>query len=507
MDFLIQVRWSRGSNPLLQRGDVNNGPTIEVAGDGGLQVLSQNHQESGEDYLVKSPSSEISFKATFHPTIGGNQADVLTANQTYTVSGSDLIESSATVGPTATKVNKHPLVTGTKQRAASTGTQTVFTVKINTDFVDATAHWKKLVGAPSTCKAEPFSCWDAYAKLHESGTELVVLGFTAGSPVVWFVVVPDACKAASEVSSLVFFRPASYVYSTIDDPQHASGGMYALSRYLLRPRSPDPGVWWAWDRYHMITAAQLATVKNVAQFYDWLCASFENSLAKSGRKVILVYPWPTGTGFGEAQGSNLASHLASIRALLYAQGKIGVGQTTVTGGKLGVAGYSRGGPGMFACIDSNKALIREVYGFDPNGADGQAANLALWAFETSDFRLRLAGGFASSVTTNESIARTVNARLALPGRKASGGVVSTHPASPSTFYQPASAGGHKWWNHVFTNFPAALTDPGWKTYVGDTRHQFVIYGGEDAAFAPSSAAATPWTGQTFLEQFLSGSTF
>jgi hypothetical protein len=68
-------------------------------------------------------------------------------------------------------------------------------------------------------------------------------------------VIPDACKSANAVSTLVFFRPSAAPYSSIEG---ATAGMYALTRYLLRPRSPDPGVWWAWDRYHQITDAQWA---------------------------------------------------------------------------------------------------------------------------------------------------------------------------------------------------------------------------------------------------------
>jgi hypothetical protein len=526
MDFLIQVRWTNGASPLLQRGGGGNAishtptahnvagtsstaPTIEVTGDGGVPALNQNWSDSGVDFPVANPQKTISVSIAFNPTIAGVTAEVLSANQTYTVSGGDLVESTATVGPTGstTSVTKHPLITGTKQ-SSSTAAQTVFTVNVNTAFVDVTQHWQKILGPKTTCMTEPLSCWAAYTKLHEAGTELVVLGLTAPSPspLVWFVVVPDASKSADTVSSLVFFRPSSPAHSTLED---ATNAMFALTRYLLRPRSEDPSIWWAWDVYHNITAAQLATVNippgTVSQSYDWLCAGFENALKNSGKKVILVYPLPNGTDFGIAQSSGLATPLANIRALLHARGKIGAGQPSVGGNKVALAGYSAGGLGLFTCLSNNTALVNEVYTFDPNGLSGKATALSDWAFATSDFRLRLACGRGDVVTDSAAVATTVNARIADPSRKATGGEVTTHPASPSTFYQPAASGGNAWWNHVFLKFPATLTntDANSTSYVRGTRHQFVIYGGEDPAFAPATSPNQPWTGATFLQQFLS----
>jgi hypothetical protein len=530
MDFLVQVRWKNGSHPLLQRGDAGTttvwnapnlpnsarfatGPFIEVAGDDGVSALNQNWTENGTDFLVKDAQSKISVSIAFRPNVGGIEAETLSANQTYAVSGDTLIESTATVGPTGgptTTVTRHPLVTGVKLEGSPAG-QTTFRVTIDTSFVDATEHWKGLLGKATTCMSERLNCWKAYRDLHEPGTELVVLAFTPGRPLIWFAAVPDACKNANAVSALVFFRPTAATYATIE---RATRGMYALTRYLLRPRSPEPGVWWARDRYHEITDEQFASVKSSAdppaQFYDRLCAGFENALSRCGKSVILLYPLPSGTDFGAAAGPGLAGGttplLAQIRALLHARGKIGVGQTSVAGSKLGLAGYSAGGLGLFPCLQNNRQFVNEVYGFDPNGAGSQAGNLAQWAFDTQDFRLRLAAGFAGSVATNQNILDAVNAKLA-GGRPAGWGEATTHPASPETFYLPSASGGHAWWNHVFSEWPAALTDGAWAQYRGDTRHQFVIYGGEDPAFAPASGANQPWNGTTFMGQFLATSTF
>jgi hypothetical protein len=503
MDFLIQVRWTNGSNQLLQRGDGNSSASITITPDDGVPALAVSPTESGVDFKLSSPSKKVVATVSFNPTVAGNKAEVLSANQTYDVSGTDLVENSATVGPTGstTTVAKHPLLTLTKNRSATTGTTVAFTLKVNTDFVDATELWSKMLGASGTCVTESGSCWSAYQKLHQAGSELVVLGFTAGSPIVWFVVVPDACKSAGTVSSLVFFRPALYSYSTFDDPQHAAVGMFKMCRYLITPRAKDPHVWWAWDRYHDITPAQHATVNNAsAVFYDWLCTGLEDALHRSGKKVILVMPLPVGTGFGVAEGPQLASHLASIRALLYARGKIGVGQQSISGNKLGLAGYSAGGLGLYPCLRANRALVNELYCFDPNDDDKHIAEVAQWAFETADFKLRLAGGLDGHVRTNDAVAKTVTRRIAMTPRKATGGVVTTHPASPSTFY--AEKTGDKWYNHVFSE---AL--PGWGGGGFDhgTRHQFVIYGGEDPGFTPGAAAGAPWNGVSFFEQFLKDS--
>jgi hypothetical protein len=244
-----------------------------------------------------------------------------------------------------------------------------------------------------------------------------------------------------------------------------------------------------------------------AQFYDRLCAGFENALSRCGKSVVLLYPIPSGTDFGAAATAGLAggtpSLLDRVRGLLYARGKIGVGQTSVSGNKLALAGYSAGGLGLFSCLLNNRQFVSEVYGFDPNGAGEQAGNLAQWAHDTAGFRLRLANGFAGSADAHRSILTAVNARMA--DRPPGWGEATMHPASPETFYLTAASGGSPWWNYVFTEWPAALTDPAWARYRGDTRHQFVIYGGEDPAFAPASAPNTPWEGMTFMAQFLSRS--
>lgn len=326
MDLLIRVRWKNGSHPLLQRGDgqtktvwhapglpnvatTGGAPTIEVIADGGVPALNQNWTENSQDFVLKDPQSTVSVSITFAPWVVGIQAETLSANQTYTLSGENPVESSATVGPTGgstTTVTKHPLVSVVKEPPGAAG-QTAFTVTIDTTFVDATEHWQKLCATRGKCLSESFSCWEAYRKLHEAGTELAVLGYTDGAPAIWFALVPDACKSAGSVSALVFFRPAAGAYASIHG---ALDAMYALTRYVLRPRSPDPGVWWAWDRYHMITDAQFDTVKHSAdppaQFYDRLCAGFENALGACGKPVMLLYPLPSGTSFGAAQGPKLA---------------------------------------------------------------------------------------------------------------------------------------------------------------------------------------------------------
>ena len=506
MDFLIQVRWSNGGSALLQ-GTSGGDPTVEVRADSGSALTPTAKTAGGRDFLVKSPSSKVSVLVDFEPTIRGFTRDLLFAGQHYTVAGDTLSEAdSVTMGRPGKPftVPKHPLITTTKVSAASTAARSVYTVNVNTDFVDVTALFRDQMKLTTTCKAEAFSCLDAYDKLHEPGTDLVVLASTGASPLFWFVLVPTRCASVSKVSSLVFFRPASSGFANI---QQLNGEhMYGLNRYLLRPRSPDPGVWWAWDRYHNISDDQFATVKDsgASQTYDWLCAGFEHAVDKCGKDVILVYPWPSGTGFGEAQGPKLLTHLATIRALLHTLGFLGNGQSAVTEKKLALASYSAGGPGMWACFDANKARVQEIYTFDPNDGGGRGPSLAQWAFATSDFRLRLVTGKEEFVTKNEAIAKTVNDKLSTTPRTASGGEVTVHPSSPSTFYQPSSAGGHKWWNYAFGGF-SNINNPR-DSYTLGTRHQFAIYGGEDPSFAGATTPSTPWNGVTFLEQFLRNST-
>jgi hypothetical protein len=505
MDFWIRIHWKNADHPFLQLA--KDMFRIHVEKDDSIPELSHLKEGGRADYRVRNPAHEVRVSVPFNPAIGGKEALVLEANQTYSVSGATLTEKEATL-PGGTKVARHPLLTTVRNSAASTAEAVVYDITVNSEFVDLTEHWKHVTTAQATCKAEPFSCWSAYERLHEPGTELVVLGRTTGNPLIWLAVVPRAARTSAVVSTFVFYRPTFYSYSKLDEPLHGSHGMYAIGRYLLRPRTPDPGVWWAWDRLHKITDAQLATVNTVqnpvSQFYDRLCAGFENAVHRSNKAVVLLYPLPDQLDFGAAAG-NLTLLVRNVLALLAARGKVGVGQSEVQAGKLALGGYSAGGPALWQAFQSNKSSLHELYSFDANDAQGQAASLAQWAWETSNFRLRLAGGFAQSMTTHELIARTVRDRLALPGRKASGGQVTVHPGSP-TFYNALPAGGGRWWDHAFSEFPGALSSPGWSQFTGDSRHQFVIYGGEDAGFAVPAGGGLPLEGTTFLGQFLRDST-
>jgi hypothetical protein len=519
MDFLVQLRWSHGDNALLQPGSMVGktlpiapsasntavstpvtAPTIVVTGDGTAIPTPQNTSVSGADYVVPNPSSTVSVSITFLPTIAGIQAEVLSANQTYSVSGTSLVESTATIGPTASPstVTKHPLITTTAQSTSSSG-QAVVTVQVNTDFVDATTHWKSILGKMTTCAGQAMNPWAAYDKLHEPGTELVVLGFTAGPPVLWYVIVPDVSKSASQVSTLVFFRPTAYRFTKLDDATH-KWGWWAAMRYLVRPRSTDPGIWWAWDRYHHVSPSgdphqdylnAVAAPGQVNEYYDWLCAGFENSLNKSGKSLLLVLPQrSTDDGFGAAAGQNLMRHLASIRALLAARGKIGVGQPSVTAAALGLAAYSAGSTGLYPCLQLNQANVNEVYMFDLNDDTANAGLLGNWAAQApSGWALKIAAGERNPGTA-AGIKNTVL-------QQAPGGTAATYPASAS-FYQPS--GGDPWWTYVFSLDPGILTNPANSSWISGTRHQFVIYGGEDSSFTAGSP------GVTFLQKFLTEST-
>jgi hypothetical protein len=503
MEFILRIHWDNPGHPFLQKAqDISR---IQVQKDGGIPELSHRKGDGELEYHVADPPHEIEVRIPFEPTIGGVKATVLEVNQTYTVSGTSLVEKEATLGG-GTKVTRHPLIRTVQNTAASTGARSVFDLFVTTDFVDVTEHWKKWVDAPTSCKAQGLSCWRAYEILHEPGTEMRVLGSTTGRPLLWIVLVPKACKSATSVSRLVFYRPAFYEHDRLDDPQHASHGMYAIARYLVRPRhhehGPSPGIWWAWDRYHTISDDEHRTVKGVAQFYDWLCAGFEHALDACGRSVVMFFPLPHGTGFGAAATGNLPALLDKACAFLWSIGQLGAGASALPRGKLALAGYSAGGAGLWAALDANKASVSEVYSFDANGVGAQGAALAQWAWNTSNFRLRLATGFPAMFIDHERVARTVRDRLAInpSSRSATGGEVTMHP-STEAFYGPT---GHKWWLHAFSEFPPALTLPEWQGYARDTRHQFVIYGGEDPGFAPGTTGER-WTGVTFLEQFLRSS--
>jgi hypothetical protein len=395
-------------------------------------------------------------------------------------------------------------VTDGPKQATKAG-EVLWIATILVDFVDVTSMWRNFAGKNANCKESGKSCVGAYDDLHEAGTELVALGLTSGTPLIWFASIPKACTTTDSISGLVFYRPANYIYSTMDDSQHATSGQFALNRYLLRPRK-QPAFWWNNDRYANITTAQHDTVPTASFSYDWLCAGFENALDRSGKPVVLLQPWPSGIDFGTAKTASLPELVAAAIRILWVLGKLSLGVTNATVKRLGISGYSAGGPGMWAAFDATKnnndkpgqiRVVREIYLFDANDTAAHSVDVVQWACHTNDARLRMVAGYRQN--EHEKIANSI-------AKACGAGNISFHPPS-AQFWDATSSTGGKWWKHVFQNF-APLPDGTETTgYNFNTRHQFILYGGEDAGFTAPVNPGDKMDSVTFLEQFLKASSF
>jgi len=456
---------------------------VTVTADGG--ALSPFDSKPGKVVFdVPIGTSNVNLQVTFTSQLGGVSSTVLQADQAYTMNGTVL-----QVDPTPFSLqngqlvsqNVHPLIDSVSGGNAAFG---ITLAEVRTEFVDVTQIWRA-VSQPSSVRE-----FDAE---HETLGTLVAIGATGASPPLWFVSFASGLEPPSpDVSCLVFFRPAlHYTYATVDDPRHGNNnGMFNVNRFLLAPRNPDQPIFtqgefrsrpnWTWNRFARPTGDD---------DFIWLRASFERALLNSGLPLVMVHPFPTdGLNFGAAQTADLPKALAGIIRMLRGLGFCASTQEKVTLGRLGLAGYSAGGSGVFASLKANRQIVKELYLFDCQETATNAPFVIQWARSTSDFRLRMTG--SNQWASNTSIKNSVVDFL---------GSDDGITASPDSlnFWNPASQGGSPWWDFV-------LKDTANLRFNGDARHQFVLFGGNSFSLDPNSPE--PVT-TTYLEEFLSGSGF
>jgi hypothetical protein len=298
-----------------------------------------------------------------------------------------------------------------------------------------------------------------------------VLGATGATPIIWFASIPDACLHCTNgfASCLVFFRPENYIYTQVNQPHQ----MAALARYLLKPKEADDATAQSWERDYI-----------AGDGYNLIRCGFEDALARSQRAVVMLHPWPSGTAFGGAAGSELPALCSGALRLLWADQHIFRGTANVRLGRLGISGFSRGGGSLWPALTSNIGRVDEVYAFDCVGTDTSAGTIVQWYNSRPEARLRMVGG-AYNVAKHQAIYRTIQATNGVTGPL-------THVTAIPESNEGYAPRGNPLWDHVLKEREDLRSHP-------DTRHQFAIFGGYIALPGPFAL--------TFLLRFLKESLF
>ena len=480
MTIRLQVKWPNAASPLLQN------PTVTLTVDGAdVAAISQapgNHQ-----FDIADGSASVNLAVEFKPTMPiakGVPIDlvVLSADQAYIVTGSTLTPDPLPFRMVDGQIiaqNVHPLIDTISTGNAVAG---LTIAEVRTEFVDMTDMWK--------LRADQ-DAFDIFEAESEPEIAFVAIGATGNTPPMWFASFPVGLTTPTpEVGTLVFFRPA--LSNSYRQPFEIDGfeTQNALNRYLLSPRD---------SRSSVIVRGQAQNRSADSFFFVngtgapiFLRASFQRALVQSGKQIVLLQPWPQGgTNFGQAATARLPTLLKGILRFLRGMGFIGASFPNVTPGRLGLSGYSAGGPGALAALRSNAPLVRELYLFDPMFLATAADSVIQWATRTADFRLRMTGeiAFGSMHAIRQSVVRRV-------GGEAGDAFVTALPETKARFLTVAR-GGWPWWNFAIGFIPQDRFD-------FHNHHQFVLYGGAEFELAADSSV-TSFT--PFMEEFLKGSGF
>lgn len=166
--------------------------------------------------------------------------------------------------------------------------------------------------------------------------------------------VPDIdALTARKFDVLTFFRPSTgTTYSRVEQtPVSGRIGRYFVDPPVFAPffATPNPPFW------HSFPAIGL-----------------QEQLARSGKRVLSVFPWPSQGNYGPAGTSQLPKLLESLVLAAYSRGIIGTAnQLGVSVGRLGIAGFSLGGgTAIRAWLDPTvRGRCSELYLFDANDID------------------------------------------------------------------------------------------------------------------------------------------
>jgi hypothetical protein len=476
MTIALHVRWPNAASPLL------GGVTVTVVADGA--EVTADSQRSGEHrFTIPDGSASVRVAVEFRPTLtvtsGSGSFVVLRADQAYVVDGTTLLPDPLPFRMENGEVvvqNVHPLIDSISTGNAASG---LTIAEVRTEFVDLSEMWK--------AHAHPHSL-DVYEAETEREIAFVPIGATGSTPPLWFSLFPvGMTPPSSEINTLTFFRPAAKKGYTqpfdVDDFETQN----AINRYMLAPRdSRTPTI---------INGVPEARDPN-SFFFEFgkifLRASFQRAMVNSGKPLVLFHPWPQGgTNFGDAATAKLPTLHQGMLRLLRGHGHIASVFPFVTPGRMGLSGYSAGGPATIAALRANAPLVRELYLFDPMFLATGADAVVQWAARTPDFRLRMTGEVAFGAM--HAIAASV--RQLVTGE--AGDTFLTALPETRRRWEPAARGGWDWWNFSI-GFRSELQQS------FDRHHQFALYGGQKFETA---ADGTVLSFTTFLEEFLNGSGF
>jgi len=332
-------------------------------------------------------------------------------------------------------------------------------ITVQTGFVDVTALWmNRAIDA------------DRYKALHQPGSRLVALAFTdPGGPLIWFAVIPDVCQRESKISCVVFFRPTGhYQYASLDDRRLDA---YPLNRYLISPREKleiQQRDAWAFDRFFVYHPADKPP--DAIEVYRDLCVGMEKALVASGKRAILLIPWPSGSDFGSAPNAKLLPLVSRVLHLLWSKGLVAKGASEVNLNRLALAGFSSGAGQLFQSLGRNGETVSEVYAFDCERMDLLAEQARKWA-KVSGRRLRMTAGLDKTIKANQ----TLRDQLVDEDKK-DPDHVSADPKDDTSAWD---AGANPWWDYVTSLGKGNKNDIDAVRAARQIRHQFAMFGGRD----------------------------
>ncbi len=338
----------------------------------------------------------------------------------------------------------HPLI----ELTDASNTNGVALVTLDLTFVDVTEFFKAYQRPDDA---------QEYKDDHKEKVEWRALGFTPGNPLIWHVSIPEACTSASKMGCLVFFRPSNQQYQRLDQLQDEYG---ELVRYLLAPMTLDAEVVKHVLRLDLARRSDrlsLVGVDGEPRLFDLLRSGFEQALARSKKKVIILQPWPMNVSFGAAASSDLPDHCDAVLNLLWAKQLVGKGQSEATRRRLGIAGFSAGRHALWSTLDLNLDDVDEVYAFD--AGDYRAGRVIDWfkgaATKTQPAgrkrKLRLTGSPLADRSQVPIVTRNAAVKSAIGSTNAD---VTAEPADVVDYRAP---GINLKWDYVLSGLDALAT--------------------------------------------------
>jgi hypothetical protein len=432
----VQVSWPGSESKLLP----DAGSKVELLAGGNSLTPSQS-KRGLRVFDVPEGTTQLELKAEFTLSFGAVEGRkkgtiafaaksgvVLVANQKFTVAGAQL-----TAQTIPDYAGTHPLVV-TRGAANKNG---VVDITLRTEFVDIDQFWDHYAaGATGVRQAST------------SRIVTKVLGNTGGGPLIWLAMVPRDMHShsAADASCLVFFRPKNYFYTRLDEHHEAS----AVGRYFLSPKRDPTPKYWEGDHCVVRPPPDL--------HYNLMRCGFEEAMDESLRAMVMLHPWPSGSGFGAATTGALPSLCEAAIRFLRAQFQVCTKVPDLHLGRLGIAAFSKGGEAMWPTLRNNMTKVQEVYAFDCNHSTEARGTIVQWANSHPSGALRLVGG-AYNQGTYDDIGKT----LSPSGKNSSLTIVLRHE---SVF----KAGNQTVWDHY-------IKDTEFLRNHIDTRHQFAVCGG------------------------------